>query len=281
MHKKIANKRLLLAFFIVLCYNIYMRNKKLFIIFGILLSLTLLITICSAVFSIKTVNAHCINSDDKAISTKVEEAKEELLGRNIFMINESELSHNIESRVSGIRVINVERLFPDIVTVHFIKLYTYFEMSYNGSFYRFAKDGKISEQSDHSGGEDIIKVRFDFDGAPKVDQSVADYAQFKALIQMVDYLEQMEYPNTDATVIISAIDFTYNEYAIYIPMRSGVIIKLRLHDKNDYTDVGIKLQKALSFYMADANNRRNGTIEAGSSNVVTYSEKNDYIYEEN
>ncbi len=256
-----------------------MRNRKLLIIFGILLSLTLLVTICSAVFSIKTVNAYCYNADDKELLSLIEEEKERLVGKSIFALDEDKLVRSIEERVGGIRVVNIERSFPDVVTINFIKLYAYFEIYYDNSYYTFANDGRIIDKTDISGGEGIIQVLFDMENSPEVGQNISDTAQFKALSEMVYVLEHLDFSNTDATVMINAIDFTYNDRAIYVPMRSGVVIKIR-HEKDDYTDTGSKLHKALSLYMHDSAYRRNGTIEVGNSDTVTYSQKKDYIYEE-
>ncbi len=270
----------MLDFFFTLCYNIYMRNRKLLIIFGILLSLTLLITICSAVFTIKTVNAYCYNADDKELLSKIEEEKADILGRSIFSINEDKLIKGIEERVGGIRVVNIERSFPDIVSINFIKLYAYFEVYYDGSYYTFANDGRIIEKTSQSGGEGVIRVKFVLSDPPEVGQSISENEQFKALSEMVYILEHLDFSNTDATVMITAVDFSYSDMAIYVPMRSGVVLKIR-HEKGNYSDVGSKLHKALSLYMQDAEYRRNGTIEVGGSDKVTYSQKKDYIYEEN
>ncbi len=252
-----------------------MRNKRLLIIFGVLLSLTLLIAIGSAVFSIRTVTAYCYNYDDDVLIERVLQNKSKLMGKSIFALNEDALIEEVEKNVGGIKVINIERLFPNRVSINFIKLYDYFETKYNGFYYKFGIDGRIVDKQEESAGESVINVKFDLDEEPAVDGTLAAAKGFSALQSMTQRLENLQYAGSDSTVIIECIDFSFSDSTIYIKMRSGVLIKLLRYENAD-----IKLWKALSLYMAKPDYRRSGTIIATDADRVDYSPYIDNEYEE-
>lgn len=254
-----------------------MRNKRLLIVFGILLSLTLLIAICSAVFSVKRVDAYCFNWDDEELITKVAEEQDKLKGKSIFMIKESQIISEVEASVPGIQVIKIERLFPDRIYIQFIKIYEYYEVEYDGNYYSFGIDGRITRKSQESRGEGAIKVKMSLTEAPEVNGSIAYAKEFDALKELTLMFESLDYRGPEAPNLISSIDFTRSSrLAVYIPTRNGVDIKLLYND--NYNDVGNKLRTALSLYTHDDKYRRSGmiTVSDNEQSNATYSEESDY-----
>lgn len=251
-----------------------MRNKRLIIIFSIFLSLTLLIAIGSAVFSIRRIDAYCYNSEDKEILDTIVNGKEEgqrsirewLVGRSIFTLNEKELIKEVESRFAGVKVINIERLFPNRVSINFIKLYDYFEIGFGDKFYVFGKDGKISEALDEY-SPDYIRVMMNLESEP---EDISGNENFGRLIELTDALERLDYRGSDS-VIIDFIDFTKAKDKIFIKMRSGVFLELQ-----SYENLSEKLRKALSLYVAHPDHRLKGTIIVGNGAHIEYSQDNRY-----
>lgn len=254
-----------------------MRNKRLLIVFIIFLSVTLLIAIGSAVFSIKRVDAYCKNIKDDELIAKVlaQTEKDKLLGKSIFSLNEAELIKNIEAEVGGIKIVNIERLFPDRVSINFVKLYDYFEVLYDGKYYISGIDGKILRVQEESRGESVIKIRLNLNEEPAVGGEFTSAKHFDALKNIINMLERLDYRDADAAALISAIDLAYSESSIYVSTRSGVLIKL-IH----YDNVGEKLRKALSLYVAKPEYRTSGMIIAVNTDEVYHSPTKDNIYEE-
>lgn len=252
-----------------------MRNKRLLIIFGILLSLTLLVAIGSAIFSIRRVDAYCYNADDDALISEVLEGKGKLMGKSVFALDENALISDIESRVGGIKIVNIERLFPNRVSINFVKLYDYFEVTYNGSYFISAIDGKILRKQEESGGDKVIKIKLNLNEEPQVGGTFASAENFEVLQDMINMLERLNFRESDATSIISRIDLTFSEYNIYIGTRGGVLIKLIGFD-----NAGEKLRKALSLYSANEECRTEGMIIAINKDDVYYSKDKDKLYEE-
>ena len=249
-----------------------MRNKKLLVIFGILLSLTLLIAIGSAVFGIKMVDAYCYNADDVELSAQVKQCEDKLLGKNIFVLDEEELIGSIEQQVDGIKVINIERLFPNRVSINFVKLYDYFEVLYDGSYYISGVDGRITKMQDESSGDSVIRVKIDLNSRPQIGGSFESADRFEALQDIIYMLERLNFRETDASALIESIDLTCSNSAIYVQTRTGVLIKL-IHDDN----AGEKLRKALSLYTAKYDYRTEGMIIAVNTDEVFYTQEADKI----
>lgn len=252
-----------------------MRNKRLLIIFGILLTLTLLIAIGSAVFSIRRVDAFCYNADDEGLMEQVLKHKDKIMGKSIFSLDEDQLIYSIESRVGGIKIINVERLFPNRVSINYVKLYDYFEVLYDGKYYISAIDGKINRVQNESSGDKVIRVIIQLDEKPNIGAKLTSAKHFDALQDIIEMLERLNFRETDATAIISSVDLKFSENEIYIKTRGGTLIKLMKYD-----NAGEKLRKALSLYKSKPEIRNGGTITVTNSDIVTYSPETDDIYEE-
>ncbi|MCH5163835.1 MAG: FtsQ-type POTRA domain-containing protein [Clostridiales bacterium] len=251
-----------------------MRNKRLLIIFGILLSITLLIAIGSAIFSIRTVNAFCNNVKDEELCAEVAKEKDNIIGKSVFTLNEDKLIKNVEERVGGIKVVNIERLFPNRVNIHFVKLYDYFEVMYEGNFYISGIDGKILKKQAESGGDSVIRVVLGLTEEPKVGGTLESAPRFAALQDMINMLELLDFRETDAPAIISTIDIDYSNLAIYVFTRTGVLIKIQ-GDEN----AGQKLRYALSLYTAKPSYRTTGliTVTETEKGIVDFYDENGTI----
>ncbi|MBE5731044.1 MAG: FtsQ-type POTRA domain-containing protein [Clostridiales bacterium] len=252
-----------------------MRNKRLLIIFGILLSLTLLIAIGSAVFSIKMLNAYCYNSDDEVLMSKVQQFEKDLIGKSIFSLDEQALIEEVEKEIGGIKVVNIERLFPNRVSINYVKLYDYFEVCYDGNYYISGIDGRILKKQEQSRDSEVIKIKLNLTEVPEVGGYFSSADRFEALQDMIQMLEKLNYRETNAPALIESIDLVSSESAIYVQTRSGVLIKI-LQDDN----AGEKLRKALSLYTARPEYRTSGMIIVVNSNEIFYSQQSDNTNEE-
>lgn len=255
-----------------------MRTKRLIIIFSILLSLTLIIAIGSAVFSIRRVDAFCYNSDDAELTDRIvngkydgkKSIKDMLTGKSIYALNESDLISEVESREGGIKVINIERLFPNRVSINFIRLYEYFEIMFGDKYYYFGSDGKITGVNDeHDPG--YIRIIMNLSAEPVSGGDIIGEESYAHLAVIIDMAERLGYRGVDAAGIIEFIDFEKKSNYTYIKMRSGVYFEI-----SGYNNLGEKFRSALSVYNSDASVRLSGTIIVGESDKLTYSPKNRY-----
>ncbi len=244
------------------------------IIFSIFLSLTLIVAIGSAVFSIRRVDAYCYNVDDpeqldRIVNGKYDgkkSVKDLLVGKSIFALDESELISEVEAREAGIKVINIERLFPSRVSINYIKLHEYFELEQGGKYYIFGKDGKITDtlfEYDPGYIRIIMEISEPEDGI--------NSERLSYLVEIIDIIERMGYEGSKASGIIEFIDFDIKPDYIYIKMRSGVFIEV-----HGYNELEEKVHSAFSIYDSDASLRLKGTIIVGDGESDTYSPYNRY-----
>ena len=251
-----------------------MRNKKLLIIFGILLSLTLLIAIGSAVFSIRMVTAYCYNTEvEQELTDNILADRDKLIGKSIFFLKEDELIKGIEERVGGIKVINIERLFPNRVSINYVRLYDYFEVYYDGYYYVCDIEGRVLDKRETGGNSKVISVKLNLDEEPQEGKylQAANKAELEKVIYM---LERLDYSKTDATSIIKCIDFVYDDYSTYVQTRTGAVFRL-LKSKDGNTDTGALLRKALSAFVQHPEWQTKGII------TVNDNRKNDIVYNSN
>lgn len=126
-----------------------MRNRKLIIIFSVLLSITLLVVLGSVIFSVQHVDTYCmnVNEDECADSREIILSSYKIRkGSSIFGVNESKVIANIEknNKANNIRILNIERKFPNRVCINYVVVKPYFRFLYEGNTYYCYNDMRIS-----------------------------------------------------------------------------------------------------------------------------------------
>ena len=100
-----------------------MKTRRIIILFSILAFAATVVLLNSFVFSVREVRAYCFNSVDETLKERVVEKSGIELYKNIIVLNEKKAVKNIENEMPGeVKVINIERKFPDKVWIHFVKL---------------------------------------------------------------------------------------------------------------------------------------------------------------
>ena len=258
-----------------------MRRKRLYIIFGILMALTLIAFASSAIFSVKSVEGYCnIKLDDLSLNERVGQAASFVKGTSIFSVDEQEVIDEVESKVAGIKVINVERMFPNRISVNYVRLYEYFEVSYDGKFFAMSIDGKVVSVRDTSKGAEVIKLIFEPQTEPKIGEIIVP----KQATAIIRTMERLNYKDTDASSIIEHINFAYNKAYVYVKTRQGVTIRLYVNNNDD--ELGEMLRFGLTAYVNKLNDaqRANGMIIVTNKSTASYvaepNESDDYRYKE-
>ena len=95
-----------------------MKNKRIIVVFSILLAATLLAVLAGVLFSVKTAEVslhgttHVLKTDEVAADFRAEE------GKSIFFLRESDIIKELEAKHPYLFCINVERNFPDKAILH-------------------------------------------------------------------------------------------------------------------------------------------------------------------
>ncbi len=245
-----------------------MRNKRLIILISILSFITVLIVFSSVLFSVQGVYASCYNTDDaefdlRVAATDVSGIKK---GKSIFLLKEKDVIRSVESELNDVRVINVERKFPNRVYINYVKIYSYFAVESENDVAYVSNDGKIlsvgekqSAYADH--------MRYVGGSVTALDEGAAVFADGSEELSVFDtIIAALERVGKHST-IIQTIEEINTEYTLktgltYFKTRTGTCFELQ-GGKSNMLD---KLRLALSVYSSDETTYMNGgTIIINSS----------------
>lgn len=256
-----------------------MRNKKLIIVFAVIVALALLIVLTSVIFSVRHIDTYCYNVDTKDITDEeisdIIDSSGIKTGRSIFTLSVSEAANKIEKEIPGIDVINIERIFPNRISINYVRISPYLEIEQDGTFYQCSNDGKIVSSSDTSEGNLIELVLGVPLSAPAPGQGMAsaDPSEINAVKDVIAALARLGYRN-EMVELIGKID-TSREAAMFILMKSGAVIQV-LGRSNIYEKVDLamtlyvrydqyKLSGTITVYQ-----RSDGTVAAAHSTTNLY-----------
>ena len=105
-----------------------MRNKKLIVLFSVLCAITLLVVFNSVLFSVRHVRAYCANVQNSAYSEQILSSHGIKRGESIFFVNKKQVAAQVERRVPQVRVLNVEKKFPDRIYINYIEKKPYLRL---------------------------------------------------------------------------------------------------------------------------------------------------------
>lgn len=232
-----------------------MRNKRLIILFCILLTFTALIVLSSAVFSVHSVYGYCMNADDEVLSDKV--ASSEIngikIGSSIFLLSESKIKLGVESALPEVEVVNVERKFPDRVYVNYCKSSPCYAVEYSGGYVLASSKGKILALSDEGG--DYIKItaktavqetvpgKYAFNPESNESGLINEFSSSIAKLQILDNASVEAklalFESIDATKFVSDGGGSFT-----VKLRTGTVIEFI----GGLTDVASEVRLAVSTY---------------------------------
>ncbi|MBE5757616.1 MAG: FtsQ-type POTRA domain-containing protein [Clostridiales bacterium] len=96
-----------------------MKNKKLIILFSILMFLTVLVVLSSTLFTLQTVSVKWYTEKNKMLDYKDYEITESVaLGESIFLVQKDDITTSLEKKYPYMRVVGVETKFPNKIVLH-------------------------------------------------------------------------------------------------------------------------------------------------------------------
>ncbi len=261
-----------------------MRNKKLIILFFIILFLAVLVVLDSVLFSVKKVTAYCHNDVDNVIqadattlSQKVIDGSKIKSGKSIFLLNKDKVIKNVQKNVSDVRVINIEKKFPNRVTIHYAAIKPTFNVRFSDGFYIVNNEGKITEISQQRRDGLIDLIAEVEDGLQVGDKIRCE--NLNSVFDIMDALDRLGYSAEDQherillLSLISFIDLTVHSEIIYIGTSGDIDIKI-LGIASD--TIFKKIHYGLSLYVNFRSNKVEGMITVSDSNVFTWNDNSDY-----
>lgn len=206
-----------------------MRNKRLIVLLSVVLALIVIIVACGATFLVRNVEAYNyygyadggIDYDEYVISASGIE-----LNSSIFFVDEAEVKNRVENAYPNVGVVNVERKFPDRVSVNYVVYERMFQYENGGRFYQCYSSGRIGESSAAAVG-DVFTVKTNGATATKV----GDYFQpsssdeRKLIESYISVMRNKGLIDRQIASHIRFIDFRREGY-VYIRMSAGCSIEI-------------------------------------------------------
>ena len=251
-----------------------MRNKKLIVIFSVLCALAVVIVLSSVLFSVQHVYASCYNAEDEGLEQQILDGCGIRRGKSIFMLKKSAVVKSVEKNVDNIKVVNVEKKFPNRVYINYVKLFEYFEYEQDGQTYYISNDGKIIG-SEAESEEKYIKLFIKGKAvSPKAGEAfVSDNDFDNNVFSIVSSAVQRLGTRGVIIELFEWIDF--NKNFIYFKTRTGVTFELQSADNAlEKLRLGVSVY---SQYTKDGSEKiHSGTIILVSGDRADYSAKDRY-----
>lgn len=250
-----------------------MRNKKLIVLFSVLLSITLLVVFNSVLFSVQHVNAYCANMEKSEYEESVLAAHRIKKGSSIFFVDKKKATERIEDNVSNVRVLNIEKKFPNRIYINFVEIREYIKLYYNagegGKTYFCSNDLRVMDVTD---GSDNIREAINLKVKGEVKNlEVGDTLSFATssvsaiVTELFAALERLGYYDT-VIDLFTEIDLTGN----FIELTTSTDMKWQILSADDLAE---KMRFALSVYFSDKLTdlqKRTGTLIVTGAKSASY-----------
>ena len=209
------------------------RNKK-YILFAILITVTLIVIVCGVLFSIRETFAYCYNDSNEIVSKEIQVlVKKQCENKSIFLVDESELKESVETTFPQVEVINVERIFPDKIKVDYIHKKVYGFIVDDGKYKYFTKDGKVAfiDGGEKSTNENLIRI-LTFEETQEGDFVFSSESETGIKLHiLLDMMEKMSIKNIE--FLIAEIDFTcLKSHLLQVKLREGALVNIEYPSQN-------------------------------------------------
>lgn len=242
-----------------------MKNKKLIVLISILCLISIVVVLCSTVFTLQNVNINWlttrnilsgINENNFSSASNLE------VGNSIFLINKSNISSKIESQYSYIKVVSIETVFPNKITVHVAERESLFAIKLSDNNYAIVDcDLKILDypvtNSYFSSLDTISPIKVDFENI-SINTNGIEKGEFfniynisKMLKDFAYSLQESGYSSLLSKGLISQLLITFGHTKNTIEINTRYGIKLLIDDAENLLTDKLLLGVAVYEYYHD------------------------------
>lgn len=120
-----------------------MKNRRILILFGILLGFVAVAVLSGVVFTVKDVTVSISNAYSELDAGEVEDRLSDIKGKNIFFLSEKELTSVIEKEFPYAAVLGIERRFPSAIVIRMRERYETYTVKYRDRYVHLDGTGTI------------------------------------------------------------------------------------------------------------------------------------------
>jgi len=221
---------------------------------------TVLIIMSSAVFRVRHIEAYGINIEgvDIELNRRVIDTAPIRRGQSIFSVRDRSVTTELHNEIPNIRVVNVERIFPNRVSINFLKRFEHFEIYHSGRYFVMDETLHILRYAPSS-NSNLIRLGLadnTLAGTLNIGQPLlASGSQEMAITrEIAETTYRIDFNHT-AITFFEYISFA-NPNNIILLTRYGVRVRLE-----GRTNIETQLRSAISiFNSTNYSNRRHGII---------------------
>lgn len=141
-----------------------MKNKRVLYIFLTLFFIVTIVLLSSVLFSVNGAFISPVGDVTDIDQQKVQEQLDACIGKNIFFIDEKAVIEDIEKENPYIKAINIERIFPSTIKLHFTRRKELFEMEKDGTYFVMDSEAKVLRTGEQCSGLALLDIDYS-DGA--------------------------------------------------------------------------------------------------------------------
>lgn len=250
-----------------------MKTKRLIIILGVIIFLTLILVLCGAVFTVQKIevdwatqpNVLTVNDNDDIIKSSKIKYKS-----SIFTLKKQTYINNIEKSKAYIEVLGIEIKFPNKVIIHAREREAYFYLNLGNQDYAILdKSLKVLELTqdvkEYANQFGISPIELNIESTYIANLNVQRGEQLKiacfdTLTNFTNYLNKLNYDTLRAKVTIKTVKLKDKDMGIYTNLGLNIYV-------NDITtDFNNKLLKGFSAYEQYKDEMSTGTILCYTNN---------------
>ncbi len=204
-----------------------MRNKRLIILLSVVAALVLVIIVCGATFLVRHVEAYNYYEDSSEYDERVIDASGIKMNSSMFFIDETAVQEKIENKYPNIGVVNIERKFPDRVSINYVVYDNLFQYLSGDTYYQCYSSGRIGGTSKTPlGGYFLVRPRDAVSKTVGAKFQSSNGYDYKLIKQFTDYLHTTALGDKQIVERISFVDLTRDGY-FYVRTAAGCSIEIR------------------------------------------------------
>lgn len=135
-----------------------MKNKKLIVIFCVFVAVVMIIVLSSTIFTFRRAELYFINEDGQYVEpgeeltgrVDLEACLDGLYGKNIVLLDKSEITRRVESANLRVKVERIEKVFPDRIRIYATVRVPLYYLTIDGNVYVMSYDGFVMAENPDS-----------------------------------------------------------------------------------------------------------------------------------
>lgn len=252
-------------------------NKRLVTLIILLVVVVVVLIVNFTVLTVREVSVDFQGESSGYTESQILDAADVGFGKNIFGVSELEVVTKIQTAYPAVKVISVERKFPDTIVIHTAVRYPILAILVGSSSYALIdREFSVIEVVDRAAFDTAVEngqrtavahtnvsvVEANaVAGAPLLDTKATDIL---VLQNVVVALENSSVLNADFVSLVSAVNYSHTN-GVSITFRSGVIAEI-----SDIANISLRVGEAYSWYLSMASSSDSSDAVRTTSGYIRY-----------